>query len=171
MSGASVFRSKLASDFAILFSAAFATGMTGWFVGYLCHYPSLGYAYRMFLYQMSHPLGYVLIVSLVFAGLGAFWLKFFSRHSGWKKGPGIAAIPAIAVIISAGPGGMLWVYHDMCAGFFPPPSRMSEQFLWGFTTGLTTGPLIVLSAFPLNIIAGAIGSGSLFLLSRRHTEP
>lgn len=128
---------------------------------------AFGGAYRMFLYHLARPWPYVLLVSSVYAALGSWWLRRGPSPSRWRRRLASMVIMIGTIVISAGPGGMIWVYHDMCAGFFPPPERMVAAFWWGFFTGLETAPFIVLSAVPLNVIAIVAGHAMLMRLAAR----
>lgn len=126
---------------------------------------TFGAAYRMFMYHLAHPLPYVVLVSAVYAALGSAWLRRGPSPSPWRRRLASGVILVSTILLSAGPGGMIWVYHDMCAGFFPPPDRMIAAFYWGFFTGLETGPVLVLTAVPMNVIAVVVGHGMLMRLA------
>jgi hypothetical protein len=59
---------------------------------------------------------------------------------------------ALGTVLLASPlGGMLWYWHDMRAGFFPP-DWLSTLLLQGSRDGLLLGWLIVSLSIPYNLL-------------------
>jgi hypothetical protein len=112
-----------------------------------------GAVYRMFPYHWAHPFQYIFIVATVYSLLASTWATFWSDASGWRRWLQITLVLGISIMASSIPGGILWKFHDMQAGFFPEGSRMVSDFLWGAEAGLWVGPVIVLLSIPLNALA------------------
>lgn len=78
----------------------------------------------------------------------------------------MAIVPFFAVLLTGPIWGMLWVYHDMQAGFFPDFPRMMEYLLFGAQQGLFFAFNGALFSFPLNILAYAVAYILLLVFSR-----
>ena len=79
----------------------------------------------------------------------------------------VALIPCLAVLFTGPIWGMLWVYHDMQAGFFPDFSRMIDYLLFGAQQGWFFAFSGAVLSFPLNVLAYAIACLLLLVFARR----
>jgi hypothetical protein len=158
--------------FSILFLTGLAIGLSGYLVfwTWLEWLFTFGALYRMFMYQLEHPVPYVVLVSAAYASLGSAWLRWRAADAGWRRRIGALLVLVLAIVVSSGPGGFLWVYHDMCAGYFLTGHRLVDHLIWGFDRGLRVGPILVLTAVPMNVIAGVLGYGVLVRLAERRDE-
>lgn len=114
-----------------------------------------GALYRMFLYHWEHPLQYIALISIVYAttaSAAALALRHRPRISRWT----IFAVIVISVFAASPLGGVLWVIHDMQAGYFTEGSRFWGDLLWGALVGIKCGWLIILLSVPYNIL-GLVG--------------
>ena len=55
----------------------------------------------------------------------------------------------------------------MCAGYFLTGPQLVDRLLWGFEEGFFVGPMLVLTAVPMNVVAGVIGYRVLCALAKR----
>lgn len=116
-----------------------------------------GVLYRMFLYHYQHPYQYIAIVSLTYGGIATIWASCWGTQAGWTRRLSIFSVMGITIICSSIPGGMLWVFHDMQAGFFPEGQQFWNALVWGAITGLKVGWIIIAFSIPYNIIGIIIG--------------
>jgi hypothetical protein len=58
----------------------------------------------------------------------------------------------VTVFICSPLGGLLWVLHDMQAGYFLTGERLQEYFLWGAKEGFLVGWKMIIFSMPYNII-------------------
>jgi hypothetical protein len=136
------------------FTLSFSIGTSIFFLlkAFLSHTP-ITYPYKMIAYPEQHPLQYAIVLAAPHAFLTAIWtLSPPSITSRWRWLQ-ITTIILAAVAISSVLGGILWTFHDMQAGYFPPYDRLVNDFREGAWSGLTIGPDIVVLSTPLNIIA------------------
>lgn len=132
-------------------------------VGYLALHAVMphGYVYgrlsRMFLYHESHPFQYIAVVALTYGVIATACAFRWSRLAGWRRSAAIISIIVATVVIASVPGGVLWKIHDMQAGYFPPGARFWSDLLWGASTGLQVGWLVIALSFPYNIIGLILG--------------
>jgi len=71
----------------------------------------------------------------------------------------------LTILMSSPFGGMLWVFHDMKAGYFPE-NWMSKMINEGFIMGLEAGWAVILLSVPYNIF----GSVLCFFLTKKGAE-
>ncbi|MBP9773515.1 MAG: hypothetical protein KBD00_02690 [Candidatus Peribacteraceae bacterium] len=106
------------------------------------------------MYPDQHPLQYIAIISFIFALLNAVWIvavrKKFSQKMKWLQ---ITFIAFLSALISCVLCGMLWIYHDMQAGYFPSHDAMIAYLKWGAVQGFFLGPLIVAFSIPMNLLS------------------
>ena len=111
-----------------------------------------GGLYRMFLYHDSHPFQYIAVYSLTYAIVATVVCLIWPKLVGWRRNVAIMSIIIFTVFAASIPGGILWKIHDMQAGYFPEGLRFWDDLLWGASSGLAIGWLIVLLLLPYNII-------------------
>lgn len=131
-------------------------------LGYALVYAALGESvfgglYRMFVYHQRHPFQYIGLACAVFAVVAATFTSRVARTGGWRRVSAIVAIMLGSVVIASAPGGVLWSVHDMQAGYFPTGERFWQALVWGATTGLQTGWLIIAISFPFNVLGLIVG--------------
>ncbi len=150
----------------ILTVATFVLG-TG---GYLLISSLTGYAFgglfRMFMYHEAHPFQYIAIVAVGFGFFGSLWLRFFGSAVGIRRWGSILAAIGITILASSIPGGVLWVIHDMQAGYFTTGARFWGDIWWGATEGLKLGWLVIAVSVPYNLLGLALGVMCLHNLPR-----
>ncbi|MEM8506025.1 MAG: hypothetical protein AAF716_23110 [Cyanobacteria bacterium P01_D01_bin.1] len=112
-----------------------------------------GALFRMYLYHEQHPYQYLLLVALVYSGLATVWANHVGRtQRGWQRRVSIVGVMVLTVVCSSVPGGMLWVVHDMQAGYFPGVAYFWKNLQWGAGTGLSVGWLIFVLSIPYNVL-------------------
>lgn len=112
-----------------------------------------GSLFRMFLYHEQHSSQYLFLVSLVYACIAAAWsYRIGTTQKGLTRAVSILCVMLLTLVVSSIPGGMLWVVHDVQAGFFPGVSQFLKALWWGATTGLVLGWMIFLLSIPFNIV-------------------
>ena len=115
--------------------------------------------YRMFLYHESHPFQYIAVVALTYGGVATACALRWSRLAGWRRSAAIIGTIVATVLIASVPGGVLWKIHDMQAGYFTTGARFWSDLLWGASTGLQVGWLVIAFSLPYNIIGLILGYG------------
>jgi hypothetical protein len=111
----------------------------------------------MFLYHIQHPYQYITVVAFSYGVIATLWAHSWGTQTGWKRGVCIIGVIGITIIMSSIPGGMLWAFHDMQAGFFPEGQQFWTHLMWGATTGLRLGWLIIAYSIPYNMIGIVLG--------------
>lgn len=113
-----------------------------------------GALFRMHLYHEQHPYQYLLVVAVVYGVLATLWALYVGGKTqrGWRRKGSIVGVMALTVLCSSVPGGMLWVLHDMQAGFFPGVGRLWNNLWWGAGMGLSAGWLIFAFSIPYNVL-------------------
>lgn len=115
-----------------------------------------GALYRMFLYHWEHPFQYIAIVSIIYAAVAstaALALRHRQKTSRWM----IFAVMAVTILVASPLGGVLWVIHDMQAGYFTEGSRFWRDIGWGALEGIRCGWLIILLSVPYNLLGVVAG--------------
>ncbi|MEO0472662.1 MAG: hypothetical protein AAF206_23805 [Bacteroidota bacterium] len=136
-----------------LWISSYATAVGGYFLLNLIldDWPVFGRWFRMFLYHEQHPLLYIAIPCFFYGLIGSFFLERFLK----QKLPGQIVssilIALLSLMLATPLGSLLWVYHDMQAGYFPA-NWFEQLFSRGFDLGFTFGWLIVLFSFPYNLL-------------------
>lgn len=154
--------------FAVLFSLTFSASLVGyWFLSSVCRQQCVfGALFRMFLYHYEHPAQYLGLVAFIYALLAAAW-GIRARTTGWRMHAGLVVVIVATLLLSSAVGGVLWTFHDMQAGYFPPWDRRIGIFTEGALTGVQIGWLIVLLSFPLNLFCTIFAYGVTYYLVRR----
>jgi hypothetical protein len=106
---------------------------------------------RMFLYHYQYPVLYITIPCFFYGIVATYYSNKFCAQSSKQQILTTISIAALTILISMPFGGMLWVYHDMQAGYFPAncTNRIISN---GISMGLSTGWLIILVSIPYNIL-------------------
>jgi hypothetical protein len=163
---------RFLAAFGLSFLVSFAGGSVVFFVlrfiiqGYDGHTP-IAYWFRMTMYPDGHPFQYAFIVAVTFALLTTIWTVWLSARLHRMRWLQIAAIIALTVEISGVLGGVLYMFHDMQAGYFPDRDIMMDRFIWGAGTGAVLGPIIVAFSVPLNALCFAIAYVTASFTQRR----
>ena len=144
----------------ILFLCFLGASFTLASVGYalLSHLQTHVFAglFRMFMYHEEHPYQYIGLTAIVYAIIATTWATTLgSRTKGYLRCIGILAIFPTTILIASFPGGMLWSWHDMQAGFVPA-YWMDKLFSQGML-GVETGWLVIALSFPYNLLGLIIG--------------
>jgi hypothetical protein len=113
-------------------------------------------------YLAEYPVPYLLTMAFVFAVVSALWLMLVMPRFTRFRFLQIMLLPWIALIVAGPIWGMLWVYHDMQAGFFPAFSQMIDYLLFGAQQGLFWLLVIALASVPFNLLA--YGAACLLLV-------
>ena len=155
----SVSRPRLALASVAVAGACFVLGAVV-YVGLRAILPDgavFGALYRMFLYHRAFPYAYIAVVAVTWGVVFALGAPFVARLEGWRRRAAILAGMLGTVVLASIPGGILWVVHDMQAGWFPEGGVLWSRLTWGATTGLVTGWLVVALSVPYNILGLGIG--------------
>lgn len=161
--------------FLFFLACSFTLGAIGYFPLRMImpHGWVFGGLYRMLLYHWAYPLHYIGLVSLVYAAVATpVVFRFGNQVYKWPH----LMIPFImlaSILIASPAGGVLWVIHDMRAGYFPEGSRFWNDIGWGAATGAITGWLIILLSVPYNIcglIAGYYVTSFGYKMTLRKNE-
>lgn len=118
-------------------------------------------------YHDQHPVPYLLSISLIFALIGALWLTVIAPKFSKYHRLQMALLPILTVLLTGPIWGMLWVYDDMRAGFFPPFPVMMGYIGWGAKQGLFLGLNGAIASFPLNVVAYVVAYLLLLAVARR----
>jgi hypothetical protein len=113
-------------------------------------------------YYDRHPVPYLLVIAFIFAVVSALWLTFILPRFTRFRFLQIVALPWIALMLASSVWGMLWAYHDMQAGFFPPFPQMIDYLLFGAQAGLYFALDSALFSAPMNLLA--YGAACLLLM-------
>ena len=113
-------------------------------------------------YLDLQPVPYLLTIAFIFAVVSALWLMFIRPHFTRFRFLQIISLPWIALMLAGPVWGMLWVYHDMQAGFFPTFPQMIDYLLFGVRQGLYLPLIVVLSSLPFSLLA--YGAACLLLV-------
>ncbi len=127
-----------------------------------------GALYRMFLYHWAHPLQYIGLISLCYSVVATVVILPSSNPVGKWPRLVFPLIALLSIALASPAGGVLWVIHDMQAGYFPEGSRFWEAIRWGAVEGMTTGWLVILLSLPYNILGIVVGY-QLTLMGHRMT--
>lgn len=132
-----------------------------------------GALYRMFLYHWEHPFQYIILVSVVY-GLIASVFAIGLRNRRKTSRLAVFSIVGLTIFAASPLGGVLWVIHDMQAGYFTEGARFRRDLLWGALEGLKSGWLVILLSIPYNLFGLAAGyfvTAHGFKLARPIQEP
>lgn len=140
--------------FIVSFFVSLTSGACFWHgIKYLTGRSPIGYLYKMTMYPDKYSLQYILVVCIVYSIVNSVWVIYIYPKSTRDRRTQIAAVITISLLVSGICGGMLWVIHDMKAGYIPSFSKSLDYIFWGGGQGLIVGPLIVFLSIPLNIFS------------------
>ncbi len=122
-----------------------------------------GALYRMFLYHWAHPLQYIGLVSLCYSVIATVAILLPGDPVGRWPRLAVPLVIVLSIALASPAGGVLWVIHDMQAGYFPEGSRFWDAIGWGAVEGMTRGWLVILLSIPYNILGFVVG----YQLTRR----
>lgn len=122
-------------------------------------------------YYDQHPAPFLISLSFIFALISSVWMvlivpRIKSSRFQWVL---MGIIPFVTVIIAGLVWGIIAIYYDMKAGFFPPFPSMLNYIWWGAQQGLLIGPVSAWVSFPINLISYVIAYLLLFALMRIST--
>ena len=132
-----------------------------------------GALYRMFLYHWEHPFQYIGLISIISAAIAttaALALRHRRKTPRWM----IFAVIATTILAASPLGGVLWVIHDMQAGYFTEGGRLWADIGWGALEGVKCGWLIILLSVPYNLfglVAGYFLTDYGFRMARPVSPP
>ena len=129
--------------------SSFALAVAGYYLlwGLLPGHRVFGDWYRMLPYHAAHPLPYIALCCGCYGPLAAAAAATFRRRGTWGRVGVTAVLCVLTVALSAPLGGILWHWHDMQAGYFPP--RWGQVLLHqGPRDGLALGWLVVVLSVP-----------------------
>ena len=122
-----------------------------------------GALYRMFLYHHAHPFQYIALFCAIFElVLSLVVCRWPQLRGGWR-GLALAGGLLFTVAVASVLGGVLWVIHDMQAGYFPEGERFWSAIFWGAKNGLYLGWLVLVMSVPFNLFS----LGGIVAVSRR----
>jgi hypothetical protein len=107
-------------------------------------------------YQDFYPIPYLLAITLIFAVVGALWLTFIMPRFTRLRFGQIMLLPWIALLLAGPVWGMLWAYHDMQAGFFPPFPQMVDYLWYGVRKGIYIALSSAWYSAPFNLLAYSV---------------
>ncbi len=154
--------------FCAFFGMSFIVGIGSYsFLHFVCGQRHVfGALFRMFVYHEQHPAEYLAVVASSYALFAAAW-GVRSRSFGWRRHLGVLGVLMATLLLSSAVGGVLWHFHDMQAGHFPPWERRLTAFAEGISSGIAVGWLLVLLSFPLNVISVAFAYAAALYFPRR----
>lgn len=105
-------------------------------------------------YHEQYPYQYLLLGAIVYGCIATVWARYKgSSQRDRTRIISILGVMLLTLLISSVPCGMLWVFHDMRAGFFPGASQFQRNLLSGAKNGLLFGWLIFASSIPFNLLS------------------
>ena len=116
-----------------------------------------GSLFRMYLYHEAHPFQYIALITTTYALIATACIHRWPHLAGWRRAFAIVGIIGATILVASAPGGALWKIHDMQAGHFTTGARFWRDLLWGASTGLELGWLILALSAPYNIIGLILG--------------
>ncbi len=169
---------------AFFWACSFASAVTGYYLmlggasvdeAMRLYYGPFATLYRMFAYHYQHPMQYITIPCFFYGILATLIAERAARTrtSWWRASLWAIAISVVTIALSSPIGGMLWVFHDMQAGYFPAdwPAVIAAK---GSGLGLKIGWAVVLGSFPYNlfgVIVAAVVTPLGAKLIPRHPIP
>lgn len=124
-----------------------------------------GVWFRMLAYHWQHPIQYILIPCFFYGIIATLISDTFTRRKISGQVFLTFEIIILTIILSSPFGGMLWLYHDMQAGFFPT-NWVGTMITKGFSWGIESGWLIIGLSIPYNIF----GSVFCYFLTKKGSE-
>ena len=122
---------------------------------------------RVFPYPNSQPIPYIVAIAFAFATISSFWLERIAPKKFRHPLLQIAFVPFVALLLAGTLCGMIWVYHDMQAGYFPDSPVFQQHIWWGAKTGLGLSIFAAIASFPLNILSYIVAYLIVFTIWKR----
>ncbi len=144
---------------AFLAACCFTLGAAGYFLLWMIMPEGwvFGALYRMFVYHWEHPLQYIGLMSVCYSLVATVMISLPGDPVGKHPRLAVPLIIGLSILIASPAGGVLWVIHDMQAGYFPEGSRFWDDIQWGAKEGIRCGWLIILTSMPYNILGLVVG--------------
>lgn len=103
---------------------------------------------RMYLYHAMYPVQYLFLASFAFAAVAAVWARWRGEVAlrWWDA----VVVLVLSLCVAGCLCGMLYVYHDMKAGYVP--DDWGIRLLEGALAGPLVGGFTLLISVPYNII-------------------
>ena len=118
-------------------------------------------------YLDEHSVPYLSAIAFIFAVVSTLWLMLIMLRFMRSRFLQIMLLPWITLLVAGPVWGMLWVYHDMQAGFFPAFPQMVDYLLFGAQQGLFWVLIIALYSLPISLLAYAAACLLLVMFVRR----
>lgn len=147
--------------------------------GYLALRPVLpegwvfGALYSMYLYHWEYPFQYILLIAVIY-GMVATIFAIALRKRAKTSRLAVFSIMVLTILAASPLGGILWVIHDMQAGYFTEGARFRNDLAWGALEGVRSGWLVILLSVPYNmlgLVAGYFVTAYGFGLARSNPPP
>lgn len=106
--------------------------------------------FRMQDYHNQSPALYVMICCFFYGILASIFTNRFYRAEVAGRMLIIFLIVLGVIGLSCAPGGMIWILHDMQAGYFPDNWKYLV-LKHGTTMGFNLGWIIIILSFPYNV--------------------
>ncbi len=117
-------------------------------------------------YLGQSPVLYLASIAGVFALVSTTWITLvFPKFQRFRLLQ-IMTLPFVVLFVSGPVWGIIYIYHDMQAGYFPVFSQMVEYLWFGVTQGLFIAPIAAISSFPLNVISYTLAYIVLYMISQ-----
>jgi hypothetical protein len=157
----------------VFFAFAFGLGTLGYLAAsLLLPWPPFAGLYRMFMYHKQHPFQYIAVIAVCYALVASIWAwTVGSKQKGLIRWITIATLIPATILLASFPGGVLWSWHDMQAGFVP--AFWFRKLMRGGVWGVETGWLVVGLSFPYNIcgtVAGVLVTDIVERILRRTND-
>ena len=118
--------------------------------------------FRMPMYHSMYPVQYLAVSSLAYAVVAAWWsFQRDGRDVGKRRILWIWGVLVLSFALAATGWGMLCMYHDMVAGYFPV--NWPLRILCGGMLGAIGGLLVFLQSVPSNVLMTVV----MFLMTSR----
>lgn len=145
--------------FAFLAGSAFLLATCGYFSLWLLipENSDIGAMYDIFIYHWSHPFHQIGLVSLCYALVAApVILSPADPVRRWPKSSTLFIV-VLSLLIASPAGGVLWVFHDMRAGYIPEGQRFWDHIWWGVRYAVSISWLVILISVPYNLFGLVLG--------------
>jgi hypothetical protein len=112
----------------------------------------ISYEYHMTMYPELFPAQYAAAMALPYSILATAWATKQPPRTVLGNVVRRTALIGLAFVLGGGLCGILWVVHDMQAGYVPPVDRAIRNIVEGAVNGVGFGVRIALRSYPLNIM-------------------
>lgn len=145
--------------FTFLAGSAFLLAACGYFSLWLVipEDSDIGAMYQIVKYHWSHPFHQIGLVSLCYALVATLViLSPVDPVRRWPKSSTLFIV-ILSLIIASPAGGVLWVLHDMQAGYVSEGQRFWEHIGWGISYAVSISWLVILISVPYNLFGLVLG--------------